>query len=204
MNTYKATLCTAMAKMSNGFTFQALCDTAFLTHSPFKIIGTIKIAVAGQLHVRVDLEDILNRFVKKHEPIQSSFFSSNTISVMKIDAEIAEYIINHFTDQGTPVLAIHDSFLINRIYEDDLKTVMQTACRKIPLRLFNQNVTKTKVGYEGIDLTGFTDLISRDRNFMIDTFFKDKYSDREVQRRKEVESYKELVGKEDYYYSAKS
>ena len=123
---------------------------------------------------------------------------------MKIDAEIAEYIINHFTDRGTPVLAIHDSFLINRIYEDDLKTVMQTACREIPLRLFNQSVIKTKVGYEGIDLTGFTDLISTDRNFMIDTFFKDKYSDREVQRRKEVESYKELVGKEDYYYSAES
>ena len=86
----------------------------------------------------------------------------------------------------------------------DLKTVMQTACREIPLRLFNQSVIKTKVGYEGIDLTGFTDLISTDRNFMIDTFFKDKYSDREVQRRKEVESYKELVGKEDYYYSAES
>ena len=62
-----------------------------------------------------DLEDILNRFVKKHEPIQSSFFSSNTFSVMHIDAQIAEYIINHFTDQGIPVLAIHDSFLINRV-----------------------------------------------------------------------------------------
>ena len=33
--------------------------------------------------------------------------------------------------------------------------------------------------------------------------FKDKYSDREVERRKEVGSYKQLVGKEDYY-SAKS
>ena len=87
-----------------------------------------------------DLEDILNRFVKKHEPIKASFFSSNTFSVMKIDAKIAEYIINHFTDRGTPVLAIHDSFLINRIYEDDLKRVMQAACRKIPLRSFNQSV----------------------------------------------------------------
>jgi hypothetical protein len=69
--------------------------------------------------------------------------------------------------------------------------------------LFNQSVTKTKVGYEGIVLTGFTDLITTDRNFMIDMLFKDKYSEREVQRRKEVESYKQLVGKEYYYYSAK-
>ena len=92
-----------------------------------------------------DLEDILNRFVKKHKPIQSSFFSSNIISVMKIDAEIAEYIINHFTDKGTPVLAIHDSFLINRIYEDDLKTIMHIAEKEMPFRLFNQSATKTKI-----------------------------------------------------------
>ena len=63
---------------------------------------------------------------------------------MKIDADIAEYIINHFTDKGTPVLAIHDSFLINRIYEDDLKKIMQTTCREIPLRLFNQSVIKRR------------------------------------------------------------
>ena len=151
-----------------------------------------------------DLEDILNRFVKKHEPIQSSFFSSNTISVMKIDADIAEYIINHFTDRGTPVLAIHDSFLINRIYEGDLQRVMQTACNKVAVREVNQPINNTKVGFEGTNISGFTHLLRTDRDFMIDMLFKNKYSDREVQRRKEVESYKELVGKEDYYYSAKS
>ena len=123
---------------------------------------------------------------------------------MYIYAQIAEYIINHFTDQGIPLLAIHDSFLINRIYEDDLKTVMQTACREIPLRLFNQSVTKTQVGYEGLDLTGFTHLIRTDRDFMIDILFKKKYSESEIERRKEVQSYRELVGEQDYYYPAKS
>ena len=151
-----------------------------------------------------DLEDILNRFVKKHEPIQSSFFSSNTFSVMKIDADIAEYIINHFTDRGTPVLAIHDSFLINRIYEGDLKRVMQTACNKVAVREANQPINNTKVGFEGTDISGFTHLLRTDRDFMIDMLFKDKYSDREVQRRKEVESYKQLIGEKDYYFSAKS
>ena len=33
------------------------------------------------------------------------------------------------------------------------------------------------------------------------TSFKDKYSDREVERRRELESYKQLVGKENYYYA---
>ena len=74
----------------------------------------------------------------------------------------------------------------------------------MPFRLFNQSVTKTKIDYKGINFSAFTHLLRKDRDFMIDMFFKNKYSDREVQRRKEVESYKELVGKEDYYYSAKS
>ena len=82
---------------------------------------------------------------------------------------------------------------------------METACKTISLKLFSQSIKQTKVGYEGLDLTSFTHLLRTDRDFMIDMLFKDKYSDREVQRRKEVESYKQLVGKEeDYYYSAKS
>lgn len=151
-----------------------------------------------------DLKDILNRFVKKHEPIKSSFFKSNTFSVMYIDAQIAEYIINHFTDQGIPVLAIHDSFLINRVHEGDLRSAMQTACNTIGIKLFNQNVKETKIDFEGLDLTGFTHLLRTDRDFLIDTAFKDKYSESEIKRRKEVQSYRELVGEQDYYYSAKS
>ena len=151
-----------------------------------------------------DLEDILTRFVKKHEPIKSSFFKSNTFSVMYIDAQIAEYIITHFTDQGIPVLAIHDSFLINRVHEDDLRSIMQTACNTIGIKLFNKNVKETKIGFEGLDLTGFTHLLRTDRDFMIDILYPNYFSEEKVQRRKEVGDYKQLVGKQDYYYPAKS
>ena len=123
---------------------------------------------------------------------------------MYIDAQIAEYIINHFTNRGTPVLAIHDSFLINRVHEGDLRSIMQTACDTIALKLFNQNVTETKIGFEGLDLTGFTHLLRTDRDFIIDILFKNKYSESEIKRRKEVQSYRDLVGEQDYYYSAKS
>ena len=39
---------------------------------------------------------------------------------------------------------------------------------------------------------------------MIDILFKDKYSESEIERRKEVESYRELVSEQDYYYPANS
>ena len=72
------------------------------------------------------------------------------------------------------------------------------------LKLFNQSVKETKIGFEGLDLTGFTHLLRTDRDFLIDTAFKDKYSEGEIERRKEVQSYRELVGEQDYYYAAKS
>ena len=109
-----------------------------------------------------------------------------------------------FTDQGIPLLAIHDSFLINRVYEGDLRSIMQTACNTIGIKLFNQIITDTKIGFEGLDLTGFTHLLRTDRNFIIDTAFKAKYSESEINRRKEVQSYRELVGEQVYYYPAQS
>ena len=81
---------------------------------------------------------------------------------------------------------------------------MQTACNTKGLKLFSQSVKETKVGFEGLDLTGFTHLLKTDRDLMIDVLFKNKYSESEIERRKEVQSYKELVGEQDYYYPAKS
>ena len=81
---------------------------------------------------------------------------------------------------------------------------MQTACDTIGPKLFNQSVTDTKISFEGLDLTGFTLLLKTDREFLIDILFKNKYSESEIERRKEVQSYKELVGEQDYYYPAKS
>ena len=38
----------------------------------------------------------------------------------------------------------------------------------MPFRLFNQNVTKTKIDYEGIDFSAFTHLLRKDRDFTVD------------------------------------
>ena len=65
-------------------------------------------------------------------------------------------------------------------------------------------MSKRKIGHEGLDSTGFTHLLRTDSDFMIDVLFKNKYSESEIKRRKEVQSYRELVGEQDYYYPAKS
>ena len=65
-----------------------------------------------------------------------------------------------------------------------MKVVLDVSCNTISLKLFNQNVKETKISFEGLDLTGFTHLISTDRDFMIDVLFKNKYSEKEVQERK--------------------
>ena len=85
-----------------------------------------------------------------------------------------------------------------------MKVVLDLSCNTISLKLFNQNVKETKISFEGLDLTGFTHLIRTDRDFMIDILYHNYFSEEKVQRRKEVEDYKQLVGKQDYYYPAKS
>ena len=51
-----------------------------------------------------DLEDILSRFVKKHEPIKSSF-KSNTFSVMYIDAQEGIHYQSLYRPMASPILS---------------------------------------------------------------------------------------------------
>ena len=57
-----------------------------------------------------NLENILDWFVEKHEPIADRFFSPDEISISAIGAAVVEIIINKFTQDRIPLLTINDSF----------------------------------------------------------------------------------------------
>ena len=42
----------------------------------------------------------------------------------------------------------------------------------MPFRLFNQSVTRTRVGYKGIDFSAFTHPLRKDRDFVIDMLLR--------------------------------
>jgi len=146
-----------------------------------------------------DLEQILDLFVLKHHPIEHRFFSSDEFSLMNMDAEITEIIINKFTRNDIPILAIHDSFLISHMLEETLKVTMQGACRDVTSTRLGKAVVKTKVKFEGRDISGFEHLWRTDRDFFIDVVLKPSHSIEEQSRQADAEVHRNIVGSEDYY-----
>jgi hypothetical protein len=74
-----------------------------------------------------ELSDLLDAFVAKHPHLRDMLCADQGIRLMNVDAQIAELVHKHFTDQGVPVLSVHDSFIIDYTRVRELRQVMATA-----------------------------------------------------------------------------
>ena len=73
----------------------------------------------------MSINDAIRLFEDKHRTISEFFYSSwFGIFLQRIDALVAEGIINHFTDLNIPVLCVHDSFIIQERHKESLEAVM--------------------------------------------------------------------------------
>lgn len=70
---------------------------------------------------------LIEAFRQKHNKIDHYFCTGKEtgLRVMNLDARIALDIVDHFTGKGIPILAIHDSFVVQEQYRDELYTVMK-------------------------------------------------------------------------------
>ncbi|HAY33771.1 MAG TPA: hypothetical protein PK536_09695 [Ignavibacteria bacterium] len=78
---------------------------------------------------KVTDEEILgyfNRWKKAHKPIAKYFNSDIGVKLQNYDSQIAAGVIRHFTSKGVPVLVVHDSFVIEDKYKEDLKDIMNS------------------------------------------------------------------------------
>jgi hypothetical protein len=75
---------------------------------------------------------LMDKFLEVHQPIKKYLCTSsqNGLKLMNKDAKIAVDIINHFAEQEIPILCIHDSFIVEEKYEDELIQVMRKTYRK--------------------------------------------------------------------------
>jgi len=72
----------------------------------------------------IDIKGLINKFSEAHKPIQKYFFNDYGVKLQNIDARIAERIINRCTQEGIPVLCVHDSFIIAKEHKDKLQQYM--------------------------------------------------------------------------------
>lgn len=74
----------------------------------------------------------MDKFLDEHSRISKYLCTSskNGLRLMNKDAKIAVDVIYHFIKQEIPILSMHDSFLIERKYKDELEQVMKEKYNK--------------------------------------------------------------------------
>jgi len=121
------------------------------------------------------LAEMLSNIRKAHPLISHLICTGAGLKLMNIDGRICEYIIEQFVRTDTPILSVHDSFIVQIGQEDRLKWLMQTAFEKVTRKekihvKFNDNLTRAQFYAHG----------AMDRQWFYDIFvniFKNEGSD---------------------------
>ncbi len=83
--------------------------------------------VRSEFHIK-GAELLLSAIEQKHEAIKDSFYNPPFgMTLQNTDAWLAERILKRMTDSGIACLPIHDSFIVSKKYEAELREAMDTA-----------------------------------------------------------------------------
>lgn len=81
--------------------------------------------------VGMSWKEFLKRMEEYHEPIKHHFRKGYGLELQRIDSDIAEKVLLHFSKRDIPCLPIHDSFIIHHALRDELQEVMEQEYRQI-------------------------------------------------------------------------
>ena len=75
---------------------------------------------------------LMKEFRKVHKPIERHFCngSETGLRIMNLDSRIALDIVDHFAKQKIPILSIHDSFIVQDKYKNELRQTMENTYEK--------------------------------------------------------------------------
>ena len=77
------------------------------------------------------------------------------LRLMNIDSRICDYVIADFVRTDTPILTVHDSFIVQIGEEDRLNQLMKEAFEDVTNKVcikakYNENLTKTQLNAHGV------------------------------------------------------
>ena len=112
------------------------------------------------------LAELLDTIKQGHPDIAHLICSGAGLKLMNIDSRICEYVIADFVRTGTPIITVHDSFIVPFGEEDRLLQLMKEAFEHVTYRTgikakFNANLTKKQLYANGAqDRNWFLDMLS--------------------------------------------
>jgi len=80
-------------------------------------------------YTNVLLKQLLDQFVEENKPIEHHLCTDKGVELMAIDGRVTTRIIEHFTRKKIPVLTVHDSYVIQSQYEQELMERMVYATK---------------------------------------------------------------------------
>ena len=85
----------------------------------------------GQSLTDIQLAELLDAFIDKHPQFKGVLNTGQALRLMNIDSQIANLVIDHFTQKDIPILCIHDSFIIQHDKEPELRRILDQATHQI-------------------------------------------------------------------------
>jgi len=81
----------------------------------------------------IDLSTLIVEFQKKHPLIAHHIYSGIGVHLQFTDSKITEYVFDRFMELNTPVLGVHDSFIVEELNEHILEEHMNEGCKYLEL-----------------------------------------------------------------------
>jgi len=97
----------------------------------------------------IQLGELLKGYIDKHPQFDGILNTGQALRLMNIDSQIANLVIDHFTQKDIPVLCIHDSFIIQHDKEPELPRILDQATRQVTNYTINHDIKNERNSYIG-------------------------------------------------------
>ena len=97
----------------------------------------------------IQLGKLLKGFVNKHPQFDGILNTGQALRLMNIDSQIANMVIDHFTQEDIPVLCIHDSFIIQYDKEPELRRILNQATHQVTNSIIDHDIKNERNSYSG-------------------------------------------------------
>ena len=103
----------------------------------------------GQSLTDIQLAALLDAFIGKNPQFKGVLNTGQALRLMNIDSQIANMVLDHFTNKNIPVLCIHDSFIIQYDKEPELRRILDQATHQITNYTINHDIKNERNSHHG-------------------------------------------------------
>ena len=103
----------------------------------------------GQSLTDIQLGLLLDAFINKHPQFKGVLNTGQALRLMNIDSQIANMVLDHFTNKNIPVLCIHDSFIIQYDKEPELRRILDQATHQVTNYTINHDIKNVRNTHTG-------------------------------------------------------